>query len=358
MATSFAFSGPSRVTEGENVTLTITRRGDLTGTHYIDIHPLNYYTVPPDQMVDSTDIQGESQRIVFNPGESRVSVSFATLSDGVAEGREFIQVGYNIYTNNNGMLSMANFGIDNSTNPWVSENGVGPWTVALDDSGTSAPAPITPQATPQTPAIPTPPVVPTNNYNSPTINITNNIDNSTNYTDNSVTTNYVDSFNTTNNTSYVSIGQIYNANSYTYANSFNGTSRKDSLTGTSSNDQLTGGKGDDLLTGESGNDFLNGGRGKDRLYGGLGSNVYDAGSSASKKDADRLYLMAEDNSQNADIIQSIGKSDRIYVQGASGDLSTRSIDGGIGIFDNDALQAVYTGGNLNAGQLSNMLYAV
>ena len=355
MATSFAFSGPSRVTEGENVTLTITRQGDLTGTYYLDIHPLNYYTIPPDQMVNATDIQGGTQRVTFNPGESRVSVSFATLSDGVAEGREFIQVGYNIYTNNNGMLSMANFGISNSTNPWVSENGIGPWTVALDDPGASAPTPTVPQI----PSIPTPPPVPAaNNYNSPTINITNNIDNSTNYTDNSVTTNYVDSFNTTTSTSYVSIGQIYNANSYTYANSFNGTGGKDSLTGTSSNDQLAGGKGNDSLTGQGGNDFLSGGTGQDRLYGGLGSNVYDGGTSASKKDADRMYLMAEDNSQNADIIQSIGKNDRIYVQGASGGLSVRGIEGGLGIFDNDALQAVYTGSNLNASQLSGMLSAI
>lgn len=353
MATTFSFSGPQRVTEGDNVTLVVTRQGDLSGTHYVDIHPLNYYTIPPDQMVDASDIQGGTQRIAFLPGQSRASVSFSTLSDGLNEGREFIQAGYNIYTNTNGMLSMANFGINNTANQWVSEGGIGPWTIAVDDPGyqgdvpQSAPRPQPPQA----PATVAPPA----NFGSPFVVV----DNSVTYVDNSVTNTYVNSFNTDNsvNTSYVSIGQIYEANSYTYAESFNGSNSKDVITGTSSNDQLSGNKGNDRLIGQGGNDYLDGGIGKDRLYGGAGANVFDAGSSRSRKDADKLYIARESNALDADIIESIGKSDRIFIQGAQGDLNVRGIEGGLGIFDNDVLQAVYTGNTLNAGQLSNQLVA-
>lgn len=186
-------------------------------------------------------------------------------------------------------------------------------------------------------------------------NTTNNVSNTTynNYTDNSV--NYNDSFNTDNstNTYNYSLSYVLNANDYSTGKVINGSGR---LTGTAENDLMTGGGKNDRLYGSDGNDELIGGKGKDKLYGGLGSNIYNAGSSNSKKDADRLYIESTDNASSADIIESIGRSDKIYFSGSSANLDVRGVDGGIGIFSNDILQAIYTGSSLNSSRLESQIF--
>jgi len=190
---------------------------------------------------------------------------------------------------------------------------------------------------------------------SNTTNITNNVSNTTynNYTDNSV--NYNDSFNTDNstNTYNYSLSYVLNANDYSTGKVINGSGR---LTGTAENDLMTGGRKNDRLYGSDGNDELIGGKGKDKLYGGLGSNIYNAGSSKRKKDADRLYIESTDNASSADIIESIGRSDKIYFSGSSANLDVRGVDGGIGIFNNDILQAIYTGSSLNSSRLESQIF--
>ena len=127
------------------------------------------------------------------------------------------------------------------------------------------------------------------------------------------------------------------------------------LVGTADNDILTGSRGNDRLYGDSGNDELIGGKGRDRMFGGLGSNIFNAGHSHNKRDQDKLYIERESTSETADIIEAVGKSDKIYVQGTVGNLSVSRVGGGIGIFDDDILQAVYTGGKLSNSQIEALL---
>ena len=374
MAYSLKFSGATRVTEGENATVTVTRQGDLSKTLVVYLDSLNTWGVyAMDQQVAPGDVQnigrplagGDGTGILrFDPGVAKASVSIATVSDGVVEGREAMTVGYNVYEEVNGMLVSASGygGIDNSENPWAKDGTatVGPWTIMVDDPGYqgSVPTPTTPTVT--TPVVPGFVINGDNNWvNTGTSyyvdNSTTYIDNSVNntyYTDNSVS--YNNSFNTDNSVTSYSLSYLLNANDYSIGKTITGSGQ---LTGTDSNDLLTGARRADTLTGGLGNDELIGGKGKDAFYGGLGSNVYNAGTSNSKGDADRLYIQRENNASSADIIEAIGKSDRIYIQGSTGDLNVKGVDGGLGIFDGNTLQAIYTGNAFNANTLDNLLVA-
>lgn len=151
-----------------------------------------------------------------------------------------------------------------------------------------------------------------------------------------------------------SVDTILGFNNYDSDSSIDGSGL---LVGTADNDILTGSRSNDRLYGDSGNDELIGDKGRDRMYGGLGSNVFNAGHSNSKKDRDKLYIERESTSETADIIEAIGKTDKIYVQGAVGSLSVSRVGGGIGIFDDDVLQAVYTGGKLSSSQIEALLFS-
>jgi Ca2+-binding RTX toxin-like protein len=337
MATSLKWSGPSRVVEGENITLTVDRIGDLSERYIFKFSPLNWWTIPSSQLVDASDLAGGGQdlRVIMEPGQSRTSFSIGTLNDGVAEGREFITVGYNIYTEFNGLLresSMAQ-GISNNGNVWDA-TGVGPWAVAVDDYvPTDAPigAPVRPQPVPESlTQVPTVIVSGNNNFvNTGTINFTDNSTKNFVYTDNSVNYNYTTTSITTNRT-------------------FNGSGRSDSITGAATNDLLAGGKGNDVLTGEAGGDTLQGQVGNDTLYGGEGLNTFAGGAGK-----DKMYI-ADDGT--ADIIKDLNKGDKIYIQGATrGGFTVGSVDGGLGIFNQGDLAAVFTGTGVSQGQLQGML---
>jgi hypothetical protein len=191
---------------------------------------------------------------------------------------------------------------------------------------------------------------------------TYSVDNSTTYIDNSVNNtyntdnsiNYNNSFNTDNSVNTYNLSYVTNANDYSIGKTIDGSGK---LRGTTTNDLITGSSRKDRLYGNGGNDELIGGGGKDRLYGGDGSNVFNAGTSSSKKDADRLYIQREGNSSTADIIESIGKSDRIYIQGGTGNIDVRNMDGGLGVFDSGVLQAVYTGSRFNANTLEGQIFS-
>jgi hypothetical protein len=378
MAYSLKFSGATQVTEGENATVTVTRVGDLTKKVVVYLDSLNTWGVyPMDQQVSGGDVQnigrplqgGDGTGILtFDPGVARASVSIATVSDGVTEGREAMTIGYNVYEEVNGMLVSGGSGIDNSANPWPrdGQSTIGPWTIMVQDPGyqgstPAAPTPVTPPV--QTPSGPIPAIpgfVISGNNNWVNTGTSYYVDNSTTYIDNSVTNTYYtdnsvsynNSFNTDNSVTSYSLSYLLNANDYSIGKTISGSGQ---LTGTDANDLLTGARKADSLTGGLGNDELIGGSGKDSLYGGLGSNVFNAGSSGSKSDADRLYIQRENNASSADIIEAIGKSDRIYIQGATGDLNVREVNGGLGIFDNGLLQAVYTGNAFTANTLDNLL---
>jgi Ca2+-binding RTX toxin-like protein len=188
--------------------------------------------------------------------------------------------------------------------------------------------------TPTTPSIPSASggvVISGNNnfVNFGTVNFTDNSTKNFVYTDNSVNYNYTTTSITTNRT-------------------FNGSGRNDSITGAATNDLLAGGRGNDVLTGQAGGDTLQGDVGNDTLYGGAGLNTFDGGAGK-----DKLYV-ADDGT--ADIISELNRGDRIYIQGATrGGFSVGSVDGGLGIFNKGALEAVYTGQGTSESQLMSML---
>lgn len=199
----------------------------------------------------------------------------------------------------------------------VTYGGVSPTNSVLTPSGTI----------PTTPGL----VISGNNnfVNYGTITYTDSSTKNFVYTDNSVNYNYTTTSITTNRT-------------------FNGSNSNDRLTGTSANDLLAGGGGRDILTGGAGDDTLQGDVGNDRLYGGTGLNTFDGGAGK-----DRMYLQSDGT---ADIIRELNRGDRIYIQGATrGGFSVGSVDGGLGIFNKGALEAVYTGQNTNESQLLSML---
>jgi len=195
----------------------------------------------------------------------------------------------------------------------------------------ASPTPTT-SPTPTAPAAATSGLVISGNNNFVNYGTINYTDSSTKnfvYTDNSVNYNYTTTSITTNRT-------------------FNGSSARDSLTGTKSNDLMAGGGGNDVLTGGAGSDTLQGDAGNDTLYGGTGLNTFDGGLGK-----DKMYIQSDDT---ADIIRELNRGDRIYIQGATrGGLSVGSVDGGLGIFNKGALEAVYTGQNTNESQLLSML---
>ena len=160
------------------------------------------------------------------------------------------------------------------------------------------------------------------------------------------TINYSDS--STKNFVYTDNSVNYNYTSITTNRTFNGSSSSDRLTGTSSNDLLAGGGGKDVLIGAAGDDTLEGDGGNDKMYGGTGLNTFDGGGGK-----DRMYLVSDGT---ADIIRELNRGDKIYIQGATrGGFSVGSVDGGLGIFNKGALEAVYTGQNTNESQLLSML---
>ena len=366
-------TGTTTVQEGGNITIYFNRSGDLSDRLYIDLFTHSSSAVfSASDTADWQDVQelfGSTTpggRTVMNPGESQASISYQVFADGVAEGTEYANAFWHVFTDGpTGTPVRASLFYDTTANPFAPNEGT--WHTEITD-GPSTPAP-TPEPQPTLTPAPvetTPVTAPVQN------NTTVTVDNSVTYNDNSVANNYVNSFNqdnsvnTTNNTNIIgsyntdnsvntySLSYVTNANDYSIGKSINGAVK---LTGTEANDLITGSRKKDRLYGDLGNDELIGGKGKDRFYGGLGSNIFNAGTSGSRKDADRLYLQREGNAASADIIEAIGKSDRIYVQGATGDLSVRGVEGGLGIYDNDVLQAIYTGNNFNASSLNNLLVA-
>ena len=209
------------------------------------------------------------------------------------------------------------------------------------NSPTSSTAPAVPTIDPVTGAISTPASMVISGNNNSVVNGNNNFINygTINYSDSS-TKNFVYTDN--------SVNYNYTTTSITTNRTINGTSSGDRLTGTSSNDLLTGGGGRDVLTGGDGGDTLQGDTGNDRLIGGDGLDTYAGGAGK-----DKMYV-ADDG--YADIIRDLNKGDKIYIQGATrGGFSVGSVDGGLGIFNQGELAAIFTGSGVSESQLSGML---
>ena len=151
----------------------------------------------------------------------------------------------------------------------------------------------------------------------------------------------------------------------------NGSAGGETLRGLAGWDVIDGGDGDDLIHGGNGRDIITGGKGSDELHGDFGWNTYKDqrdGSSdliAIKSDQhlSNWWYGTSGNSPNgekADFIEGLDARDQIKIIGVSSqDLSfqenvtARGVSG-IGIYAKGTLEAVYTGGDLTIGQITQM----
>ena len=150
-----------------------------------------------------------------------------------------------------------------------------------------------------------------------------------------------------------------------FNDSINGNYLNNSLQGGKGSDYIQGFQGDDEIRGGAGGDIIDGGVGSDLLYGGTGANTF---ANNADGDVDQIYILSEyhyvnepgspfDNSQNADIISSLGVEDRITILGATTDeLSIRQLNDGLGIFASGSLEAIVTDSNWTAAALGNNVF--
>ena len=151
----------------------------------------------------------------------------------------------------------------------------------------------------------------------------------------------------------------------------NGSTGGETLRGLAGWDVIDGGDGDDLIHGGNGRDIITGGAGSDELHGDFGWNTYkdqrdgstDLIAIKSDQHLNNWWYGTSGNSPNgekADFIEGLDAKDQIKIIGVfSQDLSfkenvtARGVSG-IGIYAKGTLEAVYTGGNLSIGQLTQM----
>ncbi len=151
---------------------------------------------------------------------------------------------------------------------------------------------------------------------------------------------------------------------------FYGGDGDDELVGYRGADSLSGGNGNDTIRGGNGRDTLYGGSGVDTLYGGFGFNTFESQKDGS---SDKLYLKSDhlaynwiyekagnnDSGEKADRIYELDKSDQIIIQGATDDQIVVAAGAshttplgeqlyGVGIFVEGKIEAIYTGGTLDA----------
>ena len=136
-------------------------------------------------------------------------------------------------------------------------------------------------------------------------------------------------------------------------------------------DAIDAGGGNDKIRGGNGRDILTGGKGSDEIWGDFGWNTY-LGNDDGFKD---LIVVKSDqllenwwygksannpNGEKADIITELDSIDQIKILGAASEditISSASAHGlsGLGIYASGFLEALYTGKNITADQLSTMI---
>jgi len=153
--------------------------------------------------------------------------------------------------------------------------------------------------------------------------------------------------------------------------SITGSENGETLRGLGGWDIIDGKGGNDLIHGGNGRDIITGGSGSDEIHGDFGWNTYtdqrdgstDLIAIKSDQFLSNWWYGSAGNSPNgekADIIEGLDSHDQIKIIGVSTDQLTftentshRGVSG-IGIYANGTLEAVYTGGNLDSGQISSM----
>jgi len=150
-----------------------------------------------------------------------------------------------------------------------------------------------------------------------------------------------------------------------------GSAKSETLRGLAGWDILDAKEGDDLVHGGNGRDIITGGFGADELHGDFGWNTYTDEQDGyidliAIKSDHFLYNWWIGTSGNnadgrkADIIEGLDARDQIKIVGASQNqlsfregVNHKGVEG-IGIYANEALEALYTGGDLTIGQITQM----
>ena len=155
----------------------------------------------------------------------------------------------------------------------------------------------------------------------------------------------------------------------------NGDDSSNIIRGLAGFDLLTGAGGDDLIHGGNGRDIIDGGSGSDELHGDFGWNTFksqrDGATDLISIKSDEYLINPRNNGkaqnnpngEKADFIEGLDSDDQIKIVGISaealnfkGNVTVRGVSG-IGIYANEALEAVYTGGNLSLAQIIEMTSA-
>lgn len=152
----------------------------------------------------------------------------------------------------------------------------------------------------------------------------------------------------------------------------NGGEGNDVLIGQYGWDIIDGGAGSDLVTASNGDDVITGGSGRDEIWGGFGSNTFlselDGAPDLIAIQSDQyLYNVLGGKSGNnahgekCDILFALDPIDQIRIVGVNtAALSVRAAASahgvsGVGIYANEALEALYVGGDLSVSQLTAMV---
>ena len=151
----------------------------------------------------------------------------------------------------------------------------------------------------------------------------------------------------------------------------NGDNSSNIIRGLAGFDVLTGKAGNDLIHGGNGRDIIDGGSGSDELHGDFGWNTFknerDSSIDLIAIKSDQYLINSWDesagnnpNGEKADFIEGLDSWDHIKIIGVSTEdlnfkegITARGVSG-IGIYANEALEAVYTGGDLSLGQITEM----
>ncbi len=150
------------------------------------------------------------------------------------------------------------------------------------------------------------------------------------------------------------------------AESFSGTDGADLILAYAGADTLVGGFGNDLLFAGNGRDLIIGGDGADEMHGGRGANIF-----GDSRDGfvDQILIHSDhflmnpltgttaDNTSGeyVDILEDLDPSDNIFIEAGFGrSLEVRDTTGGLGLYVDGIIEALYTGNDLSAAQLFSM----
>lgn len=150
------------------------------------------------------------------------------------------------------------------------------------------------------------------------------------------------------------------------AESFSGTDGPDLILGYAGDDTLIGGSGNDLIFAGNGRDLIIGGDGADVMHGGFGANIFGDSRDGS---VDQILIHSDhflmnpltgttaDNTSReyVDILEGLDPSDNIFIEAGFGrSLEVRDTTGGLGLYVDGIIEALYTGNDLSAAQLFSM----